>query len=45
MLILAELGKKFPPFYGTKKFIILTTVCIWIMSGSRWIQPTSSCTQ
>jgi len=35
-LILAELGKKFSPFYGTKKFItLLTTVCICIISGVR----------
>jgi len=42
-LIVTQLIKKFPTFYGTHKFITLfTRACLWSLSWARWIQSTPS---
>jgi len=42
-IIVAQLVKKFPTFYGTRRFIIVfTRARQWSLSCSRWIQSTAS---
>jgi hypothetical protein len=42
-LTVTQLVKKFPAFYGTRRFItVFTTVCHWPPSRARWLQSTPS---
>jgi hypothetical protein len=42
-LTVAQLVKKFPVFYGTRRFIaVFTRASHWIVSWARWIQSTLS---
>jgi len=39
-LIVAQLAKTFPSFYGTRRFItVFTTACHWTLSWSGWSSP------